>query len=452
MLTTLHKTTEFKRRARGFLHASWAACVVLLALALALSACDFSPTPTPITGPTSTPVATATAEGPTSTPTGAPTATATPLPPSATPTIMPSPTPSPSPTEVPLPTYTWQPLGVPEGTNLRDIALLPGGKNIVLVGSASGVWRSEYDYSNWQKLDVPIPSNPRPGNVEVAIGSADVFYVTAHTACASGLPINSFRSTDGGQTWEKMSVQLLDMYAPNATLAYGTVCGGVLKSTNSGATWSDVLPGSPVDNGDPYAVTGSPDAQSVYVAYASEGGTGTVKRSTDGGGSWTDVTPRNVPPDGLLHATVQMMFVPGSVGRPDDGGLYMANGQGTFFLPIESDEWQVHIDTANAVDNAEYYLTALYADTAYSDDYVKPGPVLYTARAKLGDQALEGIGVFRSINLGATWQMVGDDIGKRSVQGLALAPHDTTAVPDMTEALIATTSDGVWGVLMPPLK
>ncbi|MEO5953033.1 MAG: hypothetical protein ABIQ44_11265, partial [Chloroflexia bacterium] len=287
---------------------------------------------------------------------------------------------------------------------------------------------------------------------EVAIGSADVMYVTAHTACASGLPINSWRSTDGGQTWTKMPVELLDIYAASPTLTYGTTCGGALKSTDSGTTWSDILPGSQGENSDPYAITGSPDGQSVYVAYASEGGTGSIRRSTDAGSTWSDVTPKSVPPDGLLRAAVSMMFVTGFEGRPQDGGLYMANGQGTFFLPTETDAWQTHIDTVNAVDNPAYYLTAFYVDTAYSDDYAKSGPILYAARAKLGEQALEGIGVFRSANLGATWQQIGDDIGKLPVQGLILAPHDTTVDPTMQEALIAATSSGAWGILMAPLK
>jgi photosystem II stability/assembly factor-like uncharacterized protein len=441
--------TYFSRRAAGYVRSRWGACAIVLVLAMALAACDSSPTPTPITNPqaTATVRSAPTPGEPTSTP--KPSATATHAPPTSTPTLEPSATPTASPTEAPLPQYTWKSLGLPEGTNLRDIALLTGGKNLVLVASPAGVWRTEYDYSTWQKLDVPIPGNPRPGNVEVAIGSADIMYVTAHTACASGLPINSFRSIDGGLTWTALTVELLDVYAPSANIAYGTTCSGVLKTTDSGATWSGVLPGSEGEGHDPYGITGSPDGESVYVAYASEGGTGTMRRSTDGGATWADITPQNVPPDGTLRAAVHMMFVPGSVGRPDDGGLYMANGQGTFFLPTESDEWQVHIDTANAVNDPPYYVTALYVDTAYSADYVKNGPILYTARAKIGERALEGIGVFRSTNLGATWQMVGDDIGKRSVQGLALAPHDTTAQPDMVEALIAATSDGAWGILMP---
>ena len=48
------------------------------------------------------------------------------------------------------------------------------------------------------------------------------------------------------------------------------------------------------------------------------------------------------------------------------------------------------------------------------------------------------------------WQQVGDDLGKRMVTGLLLAPYDTAATPGMVETLLAATSDGIWAVPMPP--
>ena len=70
-------------------------------------------------------------------------------------------------------------------------------------------------------------------------------------------------------------------------------------------------------------------------------------------------------------------------------------------------------------------------DTAYSDDYNKPGPVMYEARASFDNQGPQGLGVFRSTNLGGTWQQVGDDLGKRMVTGLVLAPRATRFVASM---------------------
>src|SRR5215203_5972909 len=182
MTTTSPSDTPQVKRAAHSSRSLWAACTALLAGMLVLAACDSGPTPTPITNPQATPTSESTSVEATATrtPTRPPIATATPAPPTSTPTLEPSPTSSPTSTDVPLPAYTFQSLGLPEDANLRDIAMLPGGKNLVVVGSADGVWKTEYNYQTWTKLPVPIPANPLPGNVEVAIASADILYVTAH--------------------------------------------------------------------------------------------------------------------------------------------------------------------------------------------------------------------------------------------------------------------------------
>src|SRR5438034_133079 len=131
--------------------------------------------------------------------------------------------------------------------------------------------------------------NPPPGNAELAIGSADLYYLARHTGCASGLKMVSYRSTDGGKTWPAMNIEITSIHASNASIVYATTCSGVVKSTDSGATWSGELAGSKVENSDTYAITSSPDGESVYVASASEGGSGHLKRSTDGGATWQEI-------------------------------------------------------------------------------------------------------------------------------------------------------------------
>ena len=341
----------------------------------------------------------------------------------------------------------WTPVGL-SGRNIDNFALLPGGENLVLAAGRLGVWRSSYDYTKWEATKVRLSGEGQVSTV--SIGSADVMYATNHTGCASGLPIVAFYTNDGDKTWQQVSVDTIDIVAADSSTAYGITCMGVVKTTDSGATW-DELPGSSVTNYDPRAIAASPDGQLVYVVYVSEGGTGQVQQSTDGGETWTNITPK-AGADSELFAPGDLFFVTGSVGRPDDGGLYMTSDQGLWFLPLETTEWRLMKKDPSQdapPDPAEdYRITALYVDTAYSEEYDKPGPIIYTARAKIADQGQEqGLGVFRSTD-GMTWESVGTGIEGRVVNALLLAPHDPAANPSMVETLLAGTDQGVWALPM----
>ena len=304
-----------------------------------------------------------------------------------------------------------------------------------------------YDYTTWDKHNVVIAAEARIADAIVA--SADVMYVTSHTGCPSGLPSSRSRSTDGGQTWHEMAGEAMTIAASNATTAYGAKCSGLNKTTDAGETWTDLS--IKTQSSDPISLASSPDGQMVYAAYVSEGGTGQIWMSKDGGDTWTDVTPRNVPQEGFL-APGHLTFVPGSEGRPDDGGLYLTNDEGIWFLPIEGGDWKLMQKPTLPTDTEGVFsnFTALFVDTAYSADYDKPGPIVYTARAKSTESALVGQGVFSSFDMGATWQSVGKGLESHVVNGLALIPYDAST--GRVETLLAATDDGVWAITMPPSK
>src|SRR6266567_3788157 len=148
-------------------------CALLVMLG---SACDFASLPTPVTQNTPPPATGQAVATDTTIPVITP-PTATPAP-SNTPTETETATPTPSPTEteVPIPSFTWKEVGLAKNY-LRDMALMAGGSNIVLAASSDGVWKSSYDYTNWEKLNAPAGGNPPPGNARLAIGSADIFYL-----------------------------------------------------------------------------------------------------------------------------------------------------------------------------------------------------------------------------------------------------------------------------------
>ncbi len=419
------------------------------------------PTDTVIPATTGTPeitaiVATIGTPGTTNTPaTSTPQVTATPKPPTTTPTSTATPastsTPTQTATSTPSPTqavldYTWTRVGL-TGTNLTSMSLLPGGGNTVLVGGPKGVWTGSYNYTQWISHTVKLGGQA----VDATIASPQMLYVVSHTGCASGLPITDLRSTDGGKTWQEMpGLNAIAIVAASGTEAYAATCSDVQRTNDAGATWTK-LPNLHVPNYDPTSMAVSPDGKMIFVASISEGGTGRILRSTDGGNSATEITPKVAEgQDFVLPAN--LTFVPGSEGRPQEGGLYMTSYQGIWFLPEESNDWKLlNRPLSVGGDRADYnWLTTLFVDTAYSPDYNKPGAIIYTARAKPGDKGLTNLGTFRSIDGGQTWATLGKGLEGKAVNSIVLAPHDPAAKPGMVETLLAATNDGVWAIPLPP--
>ncbi len=422
--------------------------VALMAALMAIAVVGCGPSTTPV----ATPQPTSTVAVPSQETSSPAQATATSAP-AATATVEPDPTPTvqavttPGPGENPA-NYQWKQAGL-TGNNVSDLALHAGGTNLVLAAGPKGAWLSSYDYTQWQPLGVKLGVEGRRS--EASIASQDVMYVTSNTGCASGLPSTRSRSIDGGKTWQEIANEAMSIAGSNGGVAYGATCTSVIKSTDSGATWTE-LPGSSISNYDILDLTASPDGELVYVAYASEGGTGRIQMSGDGGQTWKEITPV-APESGEFVGPGNLFLVTGSEGRPEDGGLYLTSSQGLWFVPLESTDWKLmkSDERQDAPPGGSYYITALYVDTAYSADYNKTGPVIYTARAGqgTGEQGAMGLGVFRSTNGGMTWETVGTGLEQRTVNSIVLAPHDPAANPNMLETLLAATDDGVWAAPIP---
>ncbi|MDQ6695399.1 MAG: hypothetical protein M3014_13450 [Chloroflexota bacterium] len=353
----------------------------------------------------------------------------------STPVVQASPTMTNSPTPVPtvILDYTLSKIAL-SGKNITSMALVPGGGNSVLVGGTQGVWLGTYPYTQWEPLKVQLGGKV----AEVAAGSPQVFYLTSHTGCASGLPVVRSRSVDAGKTWVSMTGNAVTIEAANGTVAYGTTCEGSLtKSEDAGATWR-VLPTSKVSDYDPRSVAVSPDGQTVYGAFVSEGGSGKIMRSIDGGSTWLEVTPK-LEGDSILQAPTNLTYVTGTEGRPQDAGLYMTSFEGLWFLPADSSDWKKLTKPGGLSPGESYsWFPSFYVDTTYSE------PVIYTSRAKPGTGP-EGLGIYRSTDNGQTWATIVKGLAKHIASSMIIVTSDK---PTVAQTLLAGTDDGIWSVAL----
>lgn len=340
--------------------------------------------------------------------------------------------------------YRWSQVGL-AGQKIQDIAI-PAGSTEALAAGPGGVWKAGYSYTAWTPMNVKL-SGRTSG---VAAAGPDAIIVTSNTGCASGAPAFAFRSKDAGDTWQPVTSQVIPfrVVIANSQLAFGTTCSGVAKSTDAGATWT-AIPNSGITNYDPGAIAIGPDGKSIYVAYYSEGGVARIMRSNEDGTAWTEITPKGVE----LRAPVIFATAPVTQGHPEQGGVYMATSPGqVWFLQEGAADWAPGKANNPKSDKpeADYQITALYVDTTNTEEYNKPGPVLYAARALPGNSAMQPLGVFRSTNGGQTWDQMGTGIEKQVVNSLVLAPQNLAVAARTIETLLAGTDDGVWSAPLPP--
>lgn len=169
------------------------------------------------------------------------------------------------------------------------------------LGSGTGLWKSADGGSTWLQKNqgltymnlTTVVINPSNTNM-ILVG-------TGHRPYGGTAGGGIFKSTDGGDTWHKVSIPNYPINSivinPSSTniMYAATFGGGVYKSTDSGETWSQSNSG--IGNNDVYALAINPNQPDTLYAgvnpfYADPTGpetSVTVFKTTDGGASWKNV-------------------------------------------------------------------------------------------------------------------------------------------------------------------
>ncbi len=219
--------------------------------------------------------------------------------------------------------------------SVGDVAIDPNNPNTVYIGlgeanlagdnyDGDGVYRTTDGGATW--TNIGLAQTKRIGRVAVHPTDPDVIYVAGAGAQFSADSARGvYRTTDGGSTWQKVlyisdSTSAIDlrinpvhpdtiyaamwerMRSPTRRKAGGQT-SGIYRSTDMGATWTELTNGLPSGNnvGRPGIAICAANTNVLYATYTdSIGYLDAIYKTTDGGNSWFQTSGQ--PPSWLYYS------------------------------------------------------------------------------------------------------------------------------------------------------
>ncbi|TAN22711.1 MAG: glycosyl hydrolase [Acidobacteria bacterium] len=284
----------------------------------------------------------------------------------------------------------WRSVGPYTGGRVTTLAGIPSQPNVFFEGTAGGgVWETTNYGSTWENISDKYFKVGSIGAMAIAPSNPKIIYVgTGDSAPRNTVTTGEgmYKSTDGGKTWQFtglgnthiISWILIDPQNPNIVYAaaLGHLFGpnperGVFKSTDGGQTWQKIL----YVNDHTGAITMAMDPSKPQVVYAamwqmrrrhwgfSSGGPGSgIYKTTDGGAHWTNITHNPGLPTGIF----------GKVGlavSPSDPSVvyaliqadYKGQAGGLFRSDNAGQTWNL-ISLSQDITQRAFYYGRVYAD------------------------------------------------------------------------------------------
>jgi len=220
---------------------------------------------------------------------------------------------------------TWTPIFDHESTqSIGAIAVAPSDPNIIYVASGEGLHRPDLSVGNG------IYKSTDAGKTWTQLGLRDGLQIPALAvdprdpnkifAAVLGHPYGPsderglFRSTDGGQSWQKViykdentGASDVEIDPANPDVVYASmwevregpwednnevngIGGGLFKSADGGNTWHPLTNGLPKDLSQIYVAIAPSDRHRLYATLGTASGMLAVYRSDDAGESWYKAT------------------------------------------------------------------------------------------------------------------------------------------------------------------
>lgn len=321
--------------------------------------------------------------------------------------------------------------GIPNST-VAAIAVL--GADVIAATELGGVFRSTNGGASWTASNAGLSG---VGATMLATYNSAVFASTAR----NGL----FKSIDSGRSWVSAnagldSAEVVGISGTATTLLAATRANGVFRSTDVGASWTPVNSGLATMDLFAIAVTGD----NVFVL----GADGHIYSANVTALSWTKVNTDFTT--GSYHSTRALLLTGyGLVAGTQGGGVFVTT-DGVNWTARNNGITRLNVLALAQVDNttfADFYkssdqganwkwsppsiqwddttLAPFIADSTVHG-FALRGSTLFAAVASFD----KGRGVYRTSNLGDTWEQV-----LSNFTGIAVSVHD-----DVTLA----AGDGIW--------
>ena len=205
---------------------------------------------------------------------------------------------------------SWQPLTDGQcSLNTGAVAIDPANPRVIYVGTGEpnqsigcGLLRSSDDGQTWTQLGGSQFANAAIIRIVIdpsTAGSPD------RTTIFVGSTIGIFRSTNGGQTLQRLTLQggdiWMDPRSSNilyAAMRPGGTAASISKSTDSGSTWTTLGGGLPASFGYTSLAIDSRAPDTIYAVLSDPAGNSMVGfyKTVDGGQTWTQLSRTSSSP------------------------------------------------------------------------------------------------------------------------------------------------------------
>lgn len=249
----------------------------------------------------------------------------------------------------------WIPQGPFEHTNtgswssgqgrINAVMVDPNNPNTYYAGApAGGIWKSVDAGTTWQPLSDFLPQIGVSG-IAVDYNNSDIIYIaTGDDDAGDSYSVGVMKSTDGGQTWNNTglnpqnsptSMNDIYMHPGNSNILWVATNNGIYKTTNAGATWTNVQTGNMKD------LKVHPTNPNILYAVTPN----TFYKSVDGGNTFSNVGVGVGLPTGtnrlvidVTPANPQVIYVLAADTDYSYKGLYKSTNAGLSFVTASTSD------------------------------------------------------------------------------------------------------------------